>query len=414
MGPKKKAFVTGHVSLQATNRKTTNNDESKRENTLIYNLHNGKELKQVCQKMFLNTIGIRRFTVESWVKNSACGMSTAKEEKNLQCKNRNPRVNCFKDDVVFMNNFFNDLPKQPSHYVRKDSDKLYLEQHFTTLKQLHDLYRAFCRENNKQYLGIKKFKQAFKKKNLSLFFPKKDRCDLCIEHENKNIDEDIWKAHIKQKETARKEQLTGKAKAIKNECIMLCMDLQAVKVAPYLNATKIYFKTKLGCHNFTTYNCANHQATCYWFTEVNCGLRVSTFVSCLLDYLERHCLEKILSIIIYSDGCTFQNRNNIMANALLNFAIVHGVSIIQKFLTKRHTQIECDSVHSCIERKLKNRVIELPSDYVKTSKEARTQPKPYEVIQLSHDFFKVSRYHYFRIPLLLSDLIFILLSIFFA
>lgn len=91
-----------------------------------------------------------------------------------------------------------------------------------------------------------------------------------------------------------------------------------------------------------------------------------------------------------------------MANALLNFAIVHGVSTVPKFLTKGHTEMECDSVHSCIERKLKNRVIKLPRDYFKASKEARTQPAPYEVIQLSHDFCKVSRCHCFRIPLSLE------------
>nr|CAI5823227.1 unnamed protein product [Callosobruchus analis] len=50
--------------------------------------------------------------------------------------------------------------------------------------------------------------------------------------------------------------------------------------------------------------------------------------------------------------------------------------------------MECDSVHSCIERKLKNREIHLPSDYISASKEARTKPFPYEVVKLGFDFFK--------------------------
>ncbi|KAK9744134.1 hypothetical protein QE152_g8013 [Popillia japonica] len=87
-------------------------------------------------------------------------------------------------------------------------------------------------------------------------------------------------------------------------------------------------------------------------------------------------------------GTALFNRNDVLANALLNFAILHKIQVTQKYLTKGHTQMECDSVHVCIERKLKNREIKLPSDYVKASREANRSPEPYEVIQLSHRLFK--------------------------
>lgn len=197
------------------------------------------------------------------------------------------------------------------------------------------------------------------------------------------MDEHEWRKHIDDKNRSREERSKDKKSVLKDGCILLCMDLQAVKVTPTLNATKIYFKTKLGCHNFTIYNTISHQATCYWFTEVDCGLTASTFVSCITDYLEKHCLEKKVPVIIYSGGCTFQSRNNCLANALLSFAILHNMEITQNYLTKGHTQMDCDSVHACIEKKLKNREIELPSDYVKSSRKARRKPQPYEVKQLS-------------------------------
>lgn len=53
-------------------------------------------------------------------------------------------------------------------------------------------------------------------------------------------------------------------------------------------------------------------------------------------------------IIIYSDGCTYQNRNAIMANALLSLSKDYHMTIIQKYLVKGHTQMECDSVHATI------------------------------------------------------------------
>lgn len=47
--------------------------------------------------------------------------------------------------------------------------------------------------------------------------------------------------------------------------------------------------------------------------------------------------------------------------------------------------MECDSVHSSIERKLKNREIHLPSDYVTITKEARKEPKQFKQTTI---FFK--------------------------
>jgi len=102
-------------------------------------------------------------------------------------------------------------------------------------------------------------------------------------------------------------------------------------------------------------------------------------------------------IILYSDGCGYQNRNVIIANALLNFSIQHQVQIEQKFLVKGHTQMECDAVHSVIERKLKNKEIYLPSEFIRLTKEARKHPEPYEAKHLSHDnFLDFKNHHHYK------------------
>lgn len=49
--------------------------------------------------------------------------------------------------------------------------------------------------------------------------------------------------------------------------------------------------------------------------------------------------------------------------------------------------MECDSIHSAIERSLTNRVIHLPCDYISATLEARAS-NPYEVIQIDHNFVK--------------------------
>lgn len=178
------------------------------------------------------------------------------------------------------------------------------------------------------------------------------------------------------------------------------MDLQAVKLSPYLEAGAFYYKTKLCVHNFTVYDLKTHNATCYWFSEdQNNELKASTFVTCLLDYLEKKCIPANVPIIIYSDGCTYQNRIVVMANALLNFSMKHQVTIFQKYLESGHTFMECDSVHAAIERKLKNREIHLPSDYLSVTREARQNPRPYEAVDLNYNFFyNFSLTEHFRYP----------------
>lgn len=50
--------------------------------------------------------------------------------------------------------------------------------------------------------------------------------------------------------------------------------------------------------------------------------------------------------------------------------------------------MECDSMHASIERKLRNRKIHVPSDYLEIFRNARQNPEPYSVEYLQHTFFK--------------------------
>lgn len=49
--------------------------------------------------------------------------------------------------------------------------------------------------------------------------------------------------------------------------------------------------------------------------------------------------------------------------------------------------MECDSIHALIERKLKRRLIHLPSEYISIILEARKNPMPLDVCQMYHDQF---------------------------
>ncbi|CAG9765834.1 unnamed protein product [Ceutorhynchus assimilis] len=340
---------------------------------------------QVCRQMFIKTLDLGYKTIQDWVSKGTFGMGS--ESSRNTNYNKDKYANQYKN----LNTFFEQLPKLPAHYCRKDTSKLYLEQSFQTFTDLYKAYTDYCTEvDTGQPLNRKIFRKAFKEKNLSIFSPKKDQCNTCFSYKYNNIEESKWKTHIENKNKAREEKIKDKKLAEEGKCIVLTMDLQAVKLSPYVPAGKLYFKTKLCCHNFTIYDLATRDVTCYWFSEdQNSDLCASTFTTCIIDHLESKCItESKVPIIIYSDGCGFQNRNKMLANALLNLAMKHEVTIYQKYLEPGHTQMECDSVHSLIERKLKNREIHLPSDYCSVSRECRVTPRPYDVKLLEFNFFK--------------------------
>jgi len=144
-------------------------------------------------------------------------------------------------------------------------------------------------------------------------------------------------------------------------------------------------------HNFTVYDLKRKNGFCFLWNETECGLSSNEFSSIIIYFLEKYIINSntgnLNSIILYSDGCTYQNRNTTLSNALLNLSINSNVTIIQKFLQRGHTQMEVDSMHSTIERKVGNRKINVPPDYISICKSACIK-NPYTVEYLTHDFFK--------------------------
>jgi len=163
------------------------------------------------------------------------------------------------------------------------------------------------------------------------------------------------------------------------------MDLQCVLMSPSLQASALYYRTKLCVHNFTVFDCVTRDTDCYVWHEFEGGLSAHEFASCVYKYL---CSDTSYdTYIIYSDGCTYQNRNATMAKAISRFAQKFEKTVYQKFLVRGHTQMEVDSVHSTIERALKGKPVYCPADYVRYIGCVRQVPHPYVVHYLDYSFF---------------------------
>lgn len=194
-----------------------------------------------------------------------------------------------------------------------------------------------------------------------------------------------YENHILQKDRAQNEKKGDTERVKAEEVHVFTQDTQSMKLCPCVNASAMYYKTKLCVHNFTMYNNGTKDAVTYWWDETQSDLSATCFASCMVDDLRQTLNDDFKNVMVWSDGCCYQNRSNIIANALLNTAKEKQVTIEQKYLVKGYTMMDCDSVHSTIDTISKERtrnkqtvkVIYLPSEYALSAEEARKKPFPY-------------------------------------
>jgi len=94
------------------------------------------------------------------------------------------------------------------------------------------------------------------------------------------------------KNRAREENEYDKTRAIENQCYTFCMDLQAVQMCPVLQASALFYNMKLKIHNMTIYNMANGDCANYVWNESEGELEASVFVTILIKYLIKVCINK--------------------------------------------------------------------------------------------------------------------------
>ncbi|GFY52686.1 uncharacterized protein TNIN_16331 [Trichonephila inaurata madagascariensis] len=301
--------------------------------------------------------------------------SICKRKQRKRCAGKSSRRESFVELYLFeskgqVQRFFDSLSKLESHYHRKDSSKLYWEPLWTSKSQLYNAYKDdFCPREKAEPLSITSFCNIFEDLNLSLFRSKNDLCDVCESFKTGNIKEAEHKMHNDMK----KEALTQLVRDTASNNEVFAMDLQSVLLSPRSNASALCYKTKLIVHNFTLCNVRKNKGYCCIWNECEGQLTSNEFstiiVTALGKFLNQNRVGDDQELLVYIDGCAYQNRNAVLSNALLNFSMQNKITITQQFLEKGHTQMECDSMHSVIERALRHKTINVSADYAYLAKE---------------------------------------------
>ncbi|CAH1634675.1 unnamed protein product [Spodoptera littoralis] len=301
-----------------------------------------------------------------------------------------------KESVMAHINIF---PAVESHYVRKDIKRLYLSEHLNISKmyRLYELwfpnqhYSAEHKATKRHYEYI--FNTEF---NYSFFKPKKDLCGTCSQFYQANEITKVsleakYREHLMRKNKVRQLKEQEKAAVDERTTTIAIFDLEKVLSIPQSEVGIFHYKRKYPVYNFTVYDSLRKFGNCYvWHLSI--AKRGSIEIgSCLLKFIEQEGLKGIKNVSFYSDGCAGQNKNRyIFALYLYAIRAYDLENITHRFFETGHGQNEGDSMHSCIERAMKNKVLYTPDQVYSIIMNAKVTGNKYKVHEMKQrDFYNI-------------------------
>ena len=253
------------------------------------------------------------------------------------------------------------------------------------------MYRSFKAENPTCNVSEEYYRQRFRELKLKFHRAKKDMCSICFNAREKGETEtEEFKEHIAEKEAVR--DLMQKAvmrSRDSNDCAAVVFDLQQVMYVPMSNLDEVFYKSRLACYNFTTYEMASCEGTCFFWHEGLAKRGSREIASCLNKLLEGLEKEKKKHVFLFSDSCIGQNKNSIVVSCFMRFLETSQSieTITMRYFEPEHGQNSGDSMHSACEREVRQTAkvegaVHIPSHLVPCLARACTK-KPYKIIQIN-------------------------------
>ena len=392
---KQREFVIRHIDEKDPRRPQVFANKRKKR-TLIYNLTVNNEKTKVCKEMFLHTLAISStFVNVALEKKKSDG--TVEEDKQGKHLIRNRIDEITKEQI---REHIQSFPTKEAHYVRRDSQKKYLEEDLS-INRMYSLYAKKCDDNGiskgKKWIYTKIFNEEF---NIAFAQPKKDLCSFCEEFnkatgEKKAQLQEAYNNHMTNKNLVREKKEKDKqvAKNDPETYRVAVFDLQQVLPCPLGEASMLFYNRQLSVYNLTVFEmCLNIGHNFMWHEGI-AARGANDIGSCVFRYLQMLSETTVREVVFYSDCCGGQNRNRFIPTMYMHALEHTSISkITHRFLESGRTHNEGDSVHSVIERKKKKATIYTPQQYYTLVRMAKSSGPPFQVHEMeTANFFDFKR-----------------------
>lgn len=272
--------------------------------------------------MFLRTFSITEKYL-STVLNKKLKADSGIVEKDKRGKH--PPVNTTPLEVLkSVRSHIEKFPRYESHYSREKSKREYLgsEINITTMFRM---YTDECDERGIQKCSEWKYREVFSKEfNLSFHPPTNDTCDICdkymvlekqstAEEEKLNLAK-MKESHLKEADNRYKLKAEDKIRSKGNakETVVM-MDMQKCLPTPSLKNCQSFYLRKLWVLNETIYDATSNESYCMMWDETIGARGGNEVASCVLKWCLKFLNSDTNYLTIWSDNCTGQNRNIMIA-----------------------------------------------------------------------------------------------------
>lgn len=322
---------------------------------------------EVCKALYLNNFQITSKKIDVSLKKYRSG-NTIKDKRGLAQGgwNKTPQ-----EEIDFIKNIIESLPKYESHYRREQNATaiLYLKSDMT-IQKIYDLYLDKFKTvygESKIPVSFVTLKRIFYKHfNLRCKPLKKDTCTRCdtfnikLKNTESNSEKEKIKfdkdTHLKKAEEMRKHMKKDllKAKTDKEfEC--LTFDLEKTLPLPRIPTSIVFYKRQLWLYNCGIHAGSNDTGYCYVWIEGEAGRGAQEVGSCLINFIRNKLDPNVKDLVLWSDCCGGQNRN--IKIVVMLKAILHSHHTLRtisfKYLESGHTFLPNDTDFSKIETQLK-------------------------------------------------------------
>lgn len=388
----KQTFYCKFVKKEALKRKRVK-ESDKKKNTFSYSLGSNENIHRVCKLFFLNTLGISAKRIYYCFQN----MVDKSSEIPMPLRKGKSRSNFIEDErVEQVIQHIRSFPTVDSHYCRASTSRQYLSADLSITK----MYALYVEQQPSNPVSERFYRDQFNHNfNLSFIKPRKDQCDRCVQFSIKNnaTEDEIEEFNIHRNETnGLKVERDVDRRQQDPFSIVVCFDLQSVFNLPKGFASSFYYKRKINVYNMTATiifpNKEKFTYCCVW-DEFNNSRGGNEISSCIYKILNTLMVEHptIQNIVMWSDSCVAQNKNQMMSTAILKFLSDHlqVKSIIQKFSEPGHSQIqEIDCVHSALDKYLKRLEIHSTLSLVNYLNNFKTNKIKLKVVEMQLSDFK--------------------------
>ena len=384
-------FITSMISVHEKKRTRNKNKTKLRKLSVTYYLNEDLCKTVVCKKCFLDTLD----ETEAFEKNIVNKMwNEVIMMPSLDRRGKKSPLNkSSSEKIKEIENHIQQFPAYESHYTRSHTSKKYLPVGLNVA-----LMHRLSVQQTENPLSLKMYRQVFSKTGLQFKSPQLDTCHKYDEYKAKIkfADTDALKDELQIEREKHHElaELAYKAKKqdkkfasnSNGSCVFYTFDLQQCLPCPLLETSVAFYKRPLWVFNLTVSSSAGN-TKCFMWHEAIAKRGGNEIASCLYQHL-LHLSPSIKHVIFYSDCCSGQNKNKIVAGMLSAFQGSCLETIDHKFLVPGHTHMECDSEHAAIERAKKRFDIEIhhPQDWYNVVRQAKND-KPFEVIEMTQSEF---------------------------